>query len=66
MARPRTNIPLRYFYRRQPMLMVEKSIACQTRWVTSSMPPNASYVRTYVVLALDKMAEEMHKGIFYE
>ena len=42
MARPRTNIPLRYFYRRQPMLMVEKSIACQTRWVTSSMTPNAS------------------------
>ena len=42
MARPRTNITLRYFYRRQPMLMAEKSIACQTRWVTSSMLPNAS------------------------
>ena len=46
--------------------MAGKSTVSPTRWVIYITIPVGSYARTYVVVALDKMAEEMHKGILYE
>ncbi len=42
----RTSTVPRGICRRRPMLMARKNTACRTRWVTSSMPPNASCAST--------------------
>lgn len=46
--------------------MAGKSTVSPIRRVICITIPVGSYASTYLVVALDKMAEEMHKGILYE
>ncbi len=45
---------------------LRSTLSSPIRWVICIMIPAGSYASTYVVVALDKMAEAMHEGIFYE
>jgi len=46
--------------------MAGKSTVSPIRWVICITIPAGNYASTYVVVALDKMAKEMHEGKFYE
>lgn len=70
------RFPLRYFYGKNVpegvssdsniIVPLRSTLSSPIRWVICTTIPTGSYARTYVVVALDKMAEEMHKGILYE